>query len=87
MQRIEVYYKILSKFGEDHQKIKAIEELNELGTEIAKDLNGNGDTDKIIDELADAWIMLEQLRLIYPDVSNRINYKIKRMIERYELEK
>ena len=87
MERIDVYFKILSNLGEKHQKIKAIEELNELGTEIAKDLNGQGDVEKIIDELADAWIMLEQLRLIYPDVSDRINYKINRLIERYELEK
>jgi hypothetical protein len=85
MERIDVYFKILSNLGEKHQKIKAIEELNELGTEIAKDLNGQGDVEKIIDELADAWIMLEQLRLIYPDVSGRVDFKIKRLIERFKL--
>lgn len=53
-------------FGEGHQKIKAVEELSELSTAIARDLNNAHITrEEIIDEIADGYIMVQQLSVMY----------------------
>ena len=75
---------ILSKsvhfFGVQNQKNKAIEELGELITALAKEHFGGG-TDAIIDEIADVSIMVAQLALIfgYERVNSRIDFKIDRL--------
>lgn len=80
----EMMNRIIAHFGHSAQKIKAIEELNELVVELAKDLNGKLDKSALIDELADARIMLSQLFEIYRDyeqeITTRINFKLDRTL-------
>ena len=52
-------------YGEEHQKRKAIEELGELITALAREADGRSSSEEIITEIADVDIMLEQLKLIY----------------------
>ena len=66
----EICKKAVRTFGENLQKIKAIEELGELSTALAREFTKEDDTynmDNVIEEIADCEILLEQLRVIYGD--------------------
>ncbi len=83
-------WQIIAHFGYAHQKEKAIEELNELGQALARDLQGHGSRDNVAEEMADVYIMLGQLELIYGNrdaVAWNITEKIDRTIERVESER
>lgn len=55
----------LSIFGNDKQLTKSIEELSELITAISKFQNGLCHNLNVIEEIADVYIMLNQLRIIF----------------------
>jgi NTP pyrophosphatase (non-canonical NTP hydrolase) len=57
---MNIYDQALNHFGIDAQKIKAIEEMAELTQAICKDTN-------IAEEIADVQILLEQLKIVYPE--------------------
>lgn len=83
LQRIAIYKKASKKWGAQSQLIVALEELSELQVEIAKQLNGKREGIKeLIDELADARIMIEQVELNFNcmgDVENRMSEKVLRL--------
>ena len=64
-ERAEVYTDALSTFGANMQLIVALEEMAELQKEITKALRGNLNQMHMAEEVADATIMLEQLRQIF----------------------
>lgn len=71
-------------FGEDNQKIKAIEELSELSTVMARDINNTHVTqDEIVDKIADGYIMIQQLSVMYGEgnVLKRVFEKTDRMAD------
>ena len=71
----------LQAFGERAQMVKAIEELAELSQMLAKRLNNSPVTDdQIIDEIADALIMVNQMRFLFgaPLVDSRMIFKMNR---------
>ena len=72
----KVFEALIEDKGRDHQQVVAIGELAELSSEIAKMLRGNGSEWKLIDEIADVGIVLDQLRLMYdPDGSKEALYR------------
>lgn len=76
--------KILSHYGKNHQVDKAIEECGELTQALIKDRESNA-RDMVVDEIADVYVMLAQLEIAYEchgEVTERIDYKINRQIER-----
>ena len=75
----EILEGAISHFGSDHQINKAIEELGELTVELARHLNGADCTDAICEEMADAFIMLNQLELIFGDVTEIEITKLERL--------
>ena len=78
-ERKRVYASALRKFGADKQAVKALEELSEVTKEICKTLLGEGNREHLAEELADATIMLEQLRQIFnvnESTLTWIDYKI-----------
>lgn len=77
---MNTYERALKKFGETAQTIKAIEELAELSVQLAKGLNGLPTTD-LEGEIADAIIMIEQLKLIYPSWKYAFNRKMSKLEE------
>lgn len=82
----DVYKGLVKKFGAENQIIVAIEELSELQKELCKYLRGETNIRNISEEMADAEIMLEQLKLIFDNqkpVSIEKNYKLIRTYERY----
>lgn len=77
--------RIIEYYGSENQKLKALEELSELQAEILKEIN-KGTTSGLPGEIADVYIMLKQLMLIYeidPGILNdMIEIKIKRQLQR-----
>lgn len=78
---------ILYRYGARSQMLKCCEELSELESAILKHLNKDGNnTDEILDEMADVYVMLEQMKNVFPFGENileeRIEYKLNRQMER-----
>ena len=75
----EILEGAISLFGRDHQINKAIEELGELIVELSRHLNGADNDEKICGEMADAFVMLNQLELIFGDVTEIEIAKLERL--------
>ena len=86
--RRAVYEAAIDKFGQDLQIWKAVEEMAELTKELAKHQGGNYDSrsrDRLVDEIADVTIMVEQLRIIFGvnvSVQDRMDFKVCRLADR-----
>lgn len=84
--KVDRVLKIIEKNGEQHQKYKAAEELAELQTVVLQEANKECFVNKypIIEEIADVYVMLKQLELIYKvddrDIQEIIDYKIARAL-------
>lgn len=76
-----VYIKLIEKY-KDKQLIVAIEELSELQKELCKTLRGNINKENIIEELADVYIMLDQIKIYFSITSNEVKEMIDKKIER-----
>lgn len=81
-------WRIITDHGYRSQKEKAVEELCELATELARDLQGGGSRDAVTEEMADVYVILAQLELIYGNsheveaiVAEKIERTLKRMSE------
>lgn len=92
-------HKIAEHYGEEHQMLKAVEEMAELSQAIMKYLDNPAEWDSLIEELADVLIMTEQLDYLtrqwilsplgyehLSDVGHRISIKLNRQLERMERE-
>ena len=69
----------ISHYGSDAQIVKAIEELGELIVELARHRNGLGNVQALREELADAFVMLNQMELIFGDVTEIEIAKLERL--------
>lgn len=77
------YNAILNHYGKDAQKLKAVEELTELAELIIKDVNGKEIYQKAVqEEVADVFIMLNQVLMIYGISQSSINAEVERRIKR-----
>lgn len=84
-ERTEVYTHALFAYGQQAQMVVALEELSECQKEICKVLRGTGNMDHLAEEIADATIMLEQLRYFFglnETVCQKMDQKIMRLDER-----
>lgn len=61
-ERQKTYSNAYIAYGEVTQMVVALEELSECQKEICKYLRGFGNAGNLAEEIADATIMLEQLR-------------------------
>lgn len=77
----DIYSKAIEKFGHENQLIVAIEELSELQKELTKALRGKLRIEKLLEEIADVEIILEQLKLMYSDCQIEKLTKISRLKE------
>lgn len=88
MVKTDKLLKIIEHYGEDHQRYKAAEELSELQTLLLQDANQNGKVplSRIIEELADVYVTLKQIELIYKidsrDIDPLSDYKLDRTLKR-----
>lgn len=87
-ERKEVYLAAKDAFGHTTQLTVALEELSEAQKEICKVLRGQGDLSRLAEEIADATIMLEQLREMFglnDEVCQVMDEKVHRL--RHTIEK
>jgi hypothetical protein len=86
-QRVQTYTNALIHFGKAMQLVVALEELSECQKEICKTMRGETNLDHLAEEIADATIMLEQVRLMYgldELVCMKMDEKVKRLEKRLE---
>lgn len=88
--QIESCNTIAHHYGKDSQVLIAIEEMSELTKELCKYFRRFDRKNEIIEEIADAEIMIEQLKClfdIHTEVEDEIDYKIERQLRRIEQER
>lgn len=77
---------ILRHYSPEAQTVKAIEELSELQTELARLLNKQGNIEAMKSELADVFIMIAQLMAIFDvdpeEFDKEVAFKLDRQIKR-----
>lgn len=80
--RVKTYTNALITYGDQKQMIKCLEELAECQQAICKVLWGGENYDHLAEEIADAAIMLEQVRLMF-NINERVcqymDAKVKRL--------
>ena len=87
-----ICHKIADHYGEEHQMLKAVEEMAELAQAILKLINHEISYHDYLKELADVTIMIGQLKYINYKSGNHellgayINEKINRQLKRMERE-
>lgn len=83
---MQTFKRAIETYGEDMQLTVAVEEFSELIKEICKHKRGRDNRDNIIEEMADCYIMLEQLAIIFDinpeETSKAIQKKITRLKNR-----
>ena len=79
----------LDRWGIEHQKKKAVEEIGELLTEMSREQDSRTTKWLIAGEIADVMILMEQLRIIYGQtrVDSMLEIKANRLAERLGLDK
>ena len=89
----KTFSKAIVKYGVHNQCVVAVEELSELQKEICKAVRGQLHKEHLTEELADCWIMIEQLKMMFnitdADVQKIVWQKTARLKERlnkYETE-
>lgn len=82
-RRMAVYDKARRKYGDKHQITKALEEMGELMTEIARTVNGQSNRVHLAEELADAYICLEQMQIIQ-NIENLVQMMMDAKMEQLE---
>lgn len=88
--QIETCRSIANHYGREHQVLIAIEEMSELTKELCKYFRRFDRKKEIVEEVADAQIMLEQLIELFGiegDVDKMVDYKLNRQIRRMEQER
>lgn len=61
----QVFERALALFGVDHQRVKLLEEMNELGAELCRLQDGRSNLDRVASEMADVEILIDQLKMIW----------------------
>ena len=74
----------IETYGKDMQLTVAVEELSELIKEICKNKRGNDNIDNITEEMADCYIMLEQIKIIFGIKNSKIYTVMEEKLARLE---
>ena len=69
--RVKVYTNALIRYGDRKQMVKCVEELAECQQAICKIILGGENFGHMAEEIADATIMLEQMRLMF-NINDRV---------------
>lgn len=89
MKPTEVQTAVIKKYGKIIQTFVAIEEMSELMKELSKNMRGEKNHDALVEEVADVYIMLDQImtmyKLTYEEVTEMMWEKLKRTEERLKV--
>ncbi len=85
----KIYKTAVGTWGKDAQMKVALEEMAELSKEICKNFRGNKNESAIAEEIADVYIMLDQLCYMF-NIDQRVNqekeHKLTRLAHRLHIE-
>ena len=80
----------IDRYGKTLQTFVAIEEMSELTKELVKNMRGSDNHESIVEELADVYIMLDQIQIMnginLNEVLAKMHEKLERLKERLEHE-
>ena len=78
---MNLFEKLIQKHGAYNQSLKAIEEFSELSRAIVRfKIYGDKTAEhNLLEEIADAHIMLEQLKIMCPKWTDLLEFKIDRI--------
>ncbi len=82
MSEIEIYKEALMQWGPEAQTLMMFEEMSELQKELCKSARGKQNKEAIAEEIADVFIMLNQMILLHKcaeEVERQIARKQKRL--------
>lgn len=82
-ERVKVYTDALIQFGDRKQMVKCVEELAECAQAICKVILGGENFDHLAEEIADATITLEQMRLLF-NINDRVCEYMDRKVTRLD---
>ncbi|MDR3126283.1 MAG: hypothetical protein LBT92_01465 [Rickettsiales bacterium] len=83
--RIAVLDRARALWGEESQVMLALEEMAELSKELLKNVNRNRDNVReIAAEIADVYVVLEELKRVYAISDGEISELIKEKIDRLD---
>lgn len=85
---LEILRGIINHYGNENQIDKAKEEAAELIVALSHYRDGKASKKQVIDELADVYIMTQQLKIIFNcelETNKRIAQKLKRIKKRLKL--
>lgn len=89
--RDRFYKEVIDTYGVEHQIMMLFEEMAELQKEICKNFRGRENRDHIIEEMADVFIMMNQLQIIFDvkdkELADVTEYKVLRLKKRLEKKK
>jgi NTP pyrophosphatase (non-canonical NTP hydrolase) len=85
---MSILKKAIETYGKDMQLNVAIEELSELIKEICKNKRGADNRDNILEELADCYVMMRQIEIIFgiqkDEIATEAVKKVNRLAIRLE---
>ena len=85
-EKIKILKMATEKWGKNAQILMALEEMAELSKELLKNMNRNSvNKNNITEEMADVYILLEQLKTIYGILEDDINNIVEEKINKLEI--
>lgn len=74
----------INKHGETLQTFVAMEEMAELTKELSKHMRGANNHDEVLEEVADVYIMLEQIKIMHNIPNSELHGMIAQKLYRLE---
>ena len=74
-ENLKIYKKAIATFGNESQINIAIEEMSELTKELCKRSRGRDNKAEILEEIADVYIMMHQLTLMFDNDADKVVLK------------
>jgi len=76
---IDLYVRAIASWGEEFQRQLAVGELNELAAALTRYNLGRENSDEVASEMADVYIMLEQVELMLGNMEQVEAYRSKKL--------
>ena len=74
----------LDKWGSMSELVVTIEELSELQKEVTKQIRNEGKMENLVEEMADVYIVMEYLKMIFTITDDDINREVEKKLNRRE---
>lgn len=74
----------LEKWGSMSELVVTIEELSELQKEVTKQIRNEGKMENLVEEMADVYIVMEYLNMIFAITDDDINKEVEKKLNRLE---